>query len=96
MLDHNKSLYILLLLCSIKWNSSQYEIFLYLQCVLYDGTTSCWVIVKGKAPLAILDEIKTKGLIRKMRIKFKNFGTDADCIRINNNSSVEIITAVGS
>ena len=44
----------------------------------------------------ILDMIKTKGLIRKMGIKFKNFGTDADCIRINNNSSVEIFTAVSS
>ena len=71
------------------------EIFCFCS-VLYDGTTSCLVIVKGKAPLMILDKIKTKGLILKTGIKFSNFGTDADCIRINNNSSVEIFTDVSS
>ena len=52
------------------------------------------MIVKGKANINMLHKIKTKQLVRQMALRFHNFGTDVDCLRINASSSVELVMDV--
>ena len=42
----------------------------------------------------MLHKIKTKQLVRQMALRFRNFGTDVDCLRINASSSVELVMDV--
>ena len=62
--------------------------------MLSDGQRTTLMIVKGKANINVLHKIKTKGLVRQTAMRFCNFGTDVDCLRINVSSSMELVMDV--
>ena len=62
--------------------------------MLSDCQETTLMIVKGKANISMLHKIKTKQLARQMALRFRNFGTDVDCLRINASSSVELVMDV--
>ena len=66
-----------------------YQIFL--QCLLSDGNRAALLIVKGRANINMVAEVKIKGLLKHAELKFRNFGTDIDCLRIKASSSVELV-----
>ena len=62
--------------------------------MLSDGQRTTLMIVKGKANINMFHKIKTKGLVRQVALRFRNLGTDIDCLRINATSSVELVMDV--
>lgn len=61
-----------------------------LQCVLADNTDTTLLMVKGKALKTMIHAIQTTGKLRKTKIIFKNFKKEADVIKLNSNSTLDM------